>query len=78
MLHSTKDRNKGTFGGSPVAKTRTRVHADVPRYQKPERRYIRQNRPFTKPPFCALSIFCLEIGNIRAESVLQEKSLNIM
>ena len=30
------------FGGcSPVPKNGTRVHSDVPRYQKPERRYIR-------------------------------------
>ena len=33
---------KGGFGGcSPVPKTGTRVHSDVPRYQKTERRYIR-------------------------------------
>ena len=47
---------KGGFGGcSPVPKTGTRVHADVPQYQKPERGHIHQNRPFTKPPFCFLS-----------------------
>ena len=52
----------------PGTKTGTRVHSDVPRHQKPdegtfgcslvpkpERGYIRQNRPFTKPPFCFLS-----------------------
>ena len=33
---------KGGFGGcSLVPKTGTRVHSDVPRYQKPERRYVR-------------------------------------
>ena len=47
---------KGGFGGySPVPKPGTRVQSDVPRYQKPERGHIRQNRPFTKPPFCFLS-----------------------
>ena len=33
-------------------KTGTRVHSDVPPERKPERGYLRQNRPFTKPPFC--------------------------
>ena len=60
---------KGGFGGcsrnqqlergyiriSPVPETRTRVHADVPQYQKPERGHIRRNRPLTQPPFCFLS-----------------------
>ena len=33
---------KGGFGGcSPVPTTGTEVHSDVPRYQKPERSYIR-------------------------------------
>ena len=35
MFPGTKNRNEG-------------VNADVPRYQKPERGYIRQSRPFTK------------------------------
>ena len=52
MLPGTKSRNEGTFGCSPVPKTGRRVYADIPRYQKPERGRIRQNRPFTKlPPF---------------------------
>ena len=37
----------GAFGCSPVPKTGTTVHADAPQHQKPERGYIRQNRPFT-------------------------------
>ena len=45
-------RNEGTFGRSPRTKTGTRVHSDVPPERKPERVYIRQNHPFTKPPFC--------------------------
>ena len=46
------NRNEGTFGCSPVQKKPgTRVHENVPRYQKPQGGYIRQNRPFTKPPF---------------------------
>ena len=65
---------KGGFGGCSPAprtgmrvhsdvprhpKTATRVHANVPRHQKQERGHIRQNRPFTKPPFCFLSTqFC--------------------
>ena len=27
------------------------VSADVPQERKPERGYVRQNHPFTKPPF---------------------------
>ena len=62
---------KGGFGEcSPVRKTGTRVHSDVPWYAKPERGYMRmfpgtKNRnegtfakalnPFTKLPFCFLS-----------------------
>ena len=42
----TKNRNEGTFGCSPVPKTGTRVHSDVPLYRQPERGHIRQNRPF--------------------------------
>ena len=49
---------KGGFGGcSPAPKPGTRLHSDVPRHQKPERGYIRQNCPFTEPPFCCLSNF---------------------
>ena len=44
MFPGTKNRDEGTFGHSP--------------YQKPERGYIRQNHPFTKPPVCFLSINC--------------------
>ena len=49
---STKNRNEGTFGCSPVPHTRTRLHLDVPRYQRPERGYICQIHPCSKPPFC--------------------------
>ena len=66
-----QNRNDGTLGcsESPVANPRTRVHSDVPQYHRPEpgyirmfpgtnkpdRGHIRQNRPFTKAPFCFLS-----------------------
>ena len=43
-----ENRNEGTFGYSPGTKNGTRVHSHVP----PEQRDIRQNHPFTKPPFC--------------------------
>ena len=36
-------------------KTGTRVHSDVSQHQKPERGHIRQNRPLTNLPFCFLS-----------------------
>ena len=57
---------KGGFGGCssgtktgtrvrsdvpPERKTGTRVRSHVPPERKPERGYIRQNHPFTKPPF---------------------------
>ena len=61
-----KPRNEATFGCSPVSKTGTKVHSDVPRHQKPEQRYIRQNHPFTKPPFCFLSNFCVLQGEMTA------------
>ena len=48
-------KNEGTFRCSPDTKNRTEKNSDVPQYQKPERGYIRQDRPFTKPPFCFLS-----------------------
>ena len=51
VLPERKFRNEGTFGCSPGTKTATRVNSHVPRERKPERGYIRQNRPFTKPPF---------------------------
>ena len=41
MFPGTKNWNEGTFGCSPVPKTGTR--------------YIRHNRPVTKPSFCFLS-----------------------
>ena len=44
---------KGGLGGcSPGRKTGTRVRSHVPPERKPERGYIRQNHPFTKPRFC--------------------------
>ena len=42
LLFSLGGSQEGGFGGcSPVPKTGTRVHPDVPRYHKPERGYIR-------------------------------------
>ena len=38
-------------GVPPERKTGTRVRSHVPPERKPERGYIRQNHPFTKPPF---------------------------
>ena len=46
-----ENRNEGTFGCSPERKTGTRVRSGVPPERKPERGHIRQNHPFTKPPF---------------------------
>ena len=81
---------KRGFGGcSPVPKEGTRVHSDVPRYQRKERRYIRmfpgtasrndwnicQNRPFTKPPFCFLSI--LEEEERKTENKIKNKKKKI-
>ena len=44
---------KGGFGGcSHGTKTGTRVRSHVPPERKPERGYVRQNHPFTQPPFC--------------------------
>ena len=43
MFPGTKNRNEGTCGCS----------------QKPERGHIRQNRPFSEPPFCFLEILIL-------------------
>ena len=40
----------------PGTKTATR-HSDVPPERKPERGYVRQNHPFTKPPFYLPVIF---------------------
>ena len=42
---------------SPGTKTGMRVHSHVPLERKPERGYVRQNHPFTKPPFCLPVIF---------------------
>ena len=51
--------------GNPLSMSKTKAHppfrlgllgglvlADVPPERKPERKHIRQNHPFTKPPFC--------------------------
>ena len=65
----------GSGGRSPAPTSGTKAHSDVPRYQKTERRYIRmfpsaksrnegyirQSRPFTKPPFC---LFPLELKHL--------------
>ena len=52
MFPRNQNRNEGTFGCSPGTKTATRVRSHVDPERKPERGYIRQNNPFTKPPFC--------------------------
>ena len=54
--NGTKNRNEGTFGCSRGTKNRNEATfgcSPVPK--KPERGHIRQNHPFTKPPFCLLS-----------------------
>ena len=55
MFPGTKNRNEGTFGCSPGTKNRNKGTFGCSRYQKPERGYIRENHPFSKPPFCFLS-----------------------
>ena len=53
MFPRNEHQNEGTtFGCSPRTKTGTRVRSHVPPGRKPERGHIRQNHPFTKPPFC--------------------------
>ena len=47
MFPRNENRNEGTFGCSPGTITGTMVCSHVP----PERGHIRQNHPFTKPPF---------------------------
>ena len=51
MFPRNENRNEGTFRCSPRTKTGTRVRSHVPPERKPERGHIRQNHPFTKPPF---------------------------
>ena len=51
MFPRNENRNESIFGCPPRTKTRTRVHLRVPPEPKPERGHIRQNHPFTKPPF---------------------------
>ena len=41
-----------TFGVDKRVVSKRVVLADVPPERNPERGYIRQNHPFTKPPFC--------------------------
>ena len=57
MFPQNENRNEGTFGCSPRTKTGTRVRSHVPPELKPERGYIRENHPFTKPPVCLPMIF---------------------
>ena len=47
--------NKGTKNGTTVPKIRNEGTKNGTTIQKMERGYIRQNHPFTKPPFCILS-----------------------
>ena len=59
LVDVPRHQKPGTFGCSPVAKTGTRVHADVPQYQTTgTRAHLRQRRPFTKPPLCFLLKCC--------------------
>ena len=50
MLSRNENRNEGTFACCSGMKTGTRVRWHVP--PERERGHIRQNHPFTKPPFC--------------------------
>ena len=48
------------FGVDKRVVSKRVVSADVPPERKPERGYVRQNHPFTKPPFCLPVIFEVE------------------
>ena len=52
MCPRNENRNEGTFGSSPGTKTGTKARLHVPPEQTPKRGHVRQNHPFTKPPFC--------------------------
>ena len=53
LFPRNENRNEGTFGCSPGTKNRNEgTCACSPPERKPERGYIRQNHPFTKPPCC--------------------------
>ena len=65
-----KTRNEGAFACSPGTKTGTRALSHVTPERKPERGYIRQNHPFTKPPFC---LPLTEEGNVDKMSKNVEK-----
>ena len=56
MLPSTEISSKKSFPEA-LAWQKTAMIFDFPGPQKLERRYIHQNHPFTKPPFCVLSTF---------------------
>ena len=68
MFPQKENRNKGTFrcspgtigtfGCAPGTKIGTSVRLHVTPERPPERGHIRQNHPFTKPPFC-LPVFFL-------------------
>ena len=51
MIPPNENQNESTFGCSPGTKTGTRVRAHVPPERKPELEHVRQNHPFTEPPF---------------------------
>ena len=51
VLPRNDDQHEGTFRCSPGTETGTRVPSHVLPEGKPERGHIRQNHPFTKPPF---------------------------
>ena len=46
-----RSMKRGYIQCSPATKIGTRARSHVPPERKPERGYIRQNHPFTKPPF---------------------------
>ena len=51
------------FGVDKRAVSKRVVSADVPPERKPERGYVRQNHPFTKPPFYLPVILYYEAQN---------------
>ena len=51
MFSRNENRNEVRSDVPPERKTGTRVRSNVPRNEKLERGYVRQNHPFTKPPF---------------------------
>ena len=55
MFRCTQIASKKSFAAM-LSWQKTAMILEIPWPPKPERGHIRQNRPFTKPPFCFLSI----------------------